>query len=524
MNTRMRAGDRVRTLPAAWLDNVTAYTDCHVFWVEHGHAQVMVGGELYRLGELEALWIPPGMTVDYIETTEDSVALSVLIPVGSFPEVPSVVIREFLTRDTADVLLHLYSRWKMPDWKGHDPRDPLAALGGRSGRTEGPLTGAAEDLSLSLPPLPDHWAAKQIGQQILDDPSDRRRIVEWAQAVGYTARHITEMFRASTGMGIGAWRQRVRAVTAFHLIRQGVPVEDAAEATGYGSAGALSEAFHRETSARPSEVCRRRRCEPETTVYTSGTGAWDGSPLAEVLGPADAIPAADLRSRVNSFHVMIWMVRGAGKLVLGDGVVDLVAGDGVWIPAGVWHRLRMDAGAVMVPVGELPGKVALRRRHIRPTRFRTDARAELLYRSMVGFTALRPVSGPGVEMTDLVPETVDLRAAGDPVLARLLDDAHSAETSERLLAERIGCSLESFDRRFLGATGQCFEQWVIDRKMLRARILLANPDLSVTEIGLRIGYRHGSSFTRAFLGAHNVKPTEYRRAYLYRQTVSMGVE
>lgn len=524
MNTGVKTRDKGRTMPAAWLDNVTAYTDCHIFWVEHGHAQVMVDGELYRLGELEALRIPPGMTVDYIETTEGSVALSVLIPVGSFAEVPSVVIRETLTRDTADVLLHLYSRWKMPDWKGHDPRDPLAELGGCGHRVAGTPGRICEALSITLPPLPDHWAAKQIGQRILDDPSDRRSATEWAQTVGYTARHITERFRLSTGMSFGAWRQRVRTVRAFHLIRQGVPVTDAAEATGYGTAAALSEAFHRETSARPSEVRRQRMCESEVTAYTSGTGTWEGGSLADVLGPATAIPAADLRSRVNSFHVMIWMVRGTGRLILGDGVMELTAGDGVWIPAGVWHRLRMNAGAVMVPVGELPGKIALRRRHVRPTHVRAESRAELLYRSMVNFTALRPVNHSDVDMTDLVPGTVDTGSSGDPVISRLLDETRSGGTSERVLAEWIGCSLEHFERRFLGATGQCFDQWVLDRKMLRARTLLANPDLSVTEVGLRVGYRHASSFTRAFLGAHSVKPTEYRRAYLRRQTVSMGVE
>ncbi|MFZ2272905.1 helix-turn-helix domain-containing protein [Corynebacterium variabile] len=517
MSIGLSTGDEGRTLPKAWLDNVTAYTDCHILWVEHGHAQVMVDGQLYRLKELEALRIPLGVTVDYIETTEGSVALSVLVPVGSFPEVPSVVIRETLTRDTADVLLHLYSRWRMPDWKEYDPRDPLAELGG-CGHRVAPVP------SITLPTLPDHEGAKLIGRRMLEDPSDRRSVAEWSKTVGFTSRHITERFRLTTGLSIGAWRQQVRTVRAFHLIRQGVPVADAAEATGYGTAKALSEAFHRETGTRPSEVRRQRMREPEATVYTSGTGAWKGSSLADILGPATAIPAANLRSRVNSFHVMIWMVRGTGRLVLGDEVKNLAAGDGVWIPAGVWHRLLMDAGAVMVPVGTLPTTVDLRRRHVRPTHFRAESRAELLYRSMVNFTALRPVNGPCIEMTDLVPATVNLQAPGDPLIGLLLDATHSSETSEKRLAEQVGCSLGHFGRRFFGATGQYFEQWMIDRKMLRARTLLADPDLTVAEICRRVGYRHPSSFTRAFLGAHSVKPTEYRQAYLRRQTVSIGVE
>lgn len=518
------AGGRRSVLREAWLDNVTAYTDVHVFWVEHGHTRVMVGGELYRLGELEALRIPPGMTVDYIRTTEGSVALSVLIPANSFPDVPSEVVREVLDRDTADVLLHLYSRWKLSDWKGHDPRNPLANLGGSTAQTDAPLVSGSEIPSMTLPPLPDHQAAKKIGQMILDDPSDQRSVAEWARTVGYTARHITERFRVSTGLSFGAWRQRVRTVKAFHLIRQGVPVEDAAEAVGYGSPSSLSAAFHRETGIRPSAIRKTRRNGSGSAAGSSSVEVWSGNTLAGILGAASAIPAADMWTRVNSFHVMIWMVRGSGKLVMGDSVVDLSAGDGVWIPAGVWHRLRMDAGALMVPVGTVPAAVALRRRHIQPSYFSMNRRAELLYRSMVSFTALRPVGETSVNMDDLVPVGVDMGSQGDPVLGRLLDEESFHEVSEKLLAERFGCSQRRFDQRFLNATGQCFEQWVIDRKMLRARTLLANPELSVTEIALRVGYHHGSSFTRAFLGTHNIKPTDYRQAYLDRQSVSIGVE
>lgn len=524
MTTGISTGERATPLPAAWLDNVTAYTDCHLFWVECGHAQVMVAGELYRLGELEALRIPPGMTVDYIQTLEGTVALSVLIPVSSFGIVPSVVTRETLSRDTADVLLHLYSRWTMPDWKGYDPRDPLAGLGGSSVRTGDAPVSVSDEPSLTLPPLPDHWAAKRIGREILADPSDRRSASEWAQMVGYTARHITERYRKSTGLSFSAWRQRVRTVKAFHLIRQGVPLEDAAEAVGYSSPGALSEAFHREARIRPTEVRRQRMNESTKTVYTSGTGTWDGTSLADILGPASSIPAATTRSRVNKYHVMIWVLRGGGKLVLGDGVVDLSTGDGVWIPAGVWHRLRMEPGAVMVPVGELPGSVALRRRHVCPRKFRIESRADLLSRSMSKYTALHPVDDHAPDMRDLVPSDVDMLSPGDPVIGQLLDGVNDPEVSEKRLAEKVGCSLRNFDQRFLGATGQCFEQWMLDRKMLQARILLSNLDLTVTEVARQVGYRHGSSFTRAFLSAHSVNPTEYRRAHLRRQTVSIGVE
>jgi AraC family transcriptional regulator len=48
-------------------------------------------------------------------------------------------------------------------------------------------------------------------------------------------------------------------------------------------------------------------------------------------------------------------------------------------------------------------------------------------------------------------------------------------------------------------------------RMDRARSLLQRPELSVTQIGIQIGFRETSSFTRAFRKFTGLTPTEYRR-------------
>jgi AraC family transcriptional regulator len=47
--------------------------------------------------------------------------------------------------------------------------------------------------------------------------------------------------------------------------------------------------------------------------------------------------------------------------------------------------------------------------------------------------------------------------------------------------------------------------------MERARCLLQRPALSVTQIGIQIGFRETSSFTRAFRRLTGLTPTERRR-------------
>jgi AraC family transcriptional regulator len=47
--------------------------------------------------------------------------------------------------------------------------------------------------------------------------------------------------------------------------------------------------------------------------------------------------------------------------------------------------------------------------------------------------------------------------------------------------------------------------------MDRARSLLRRPALSVTQIGIQIGFRETSSFTSAFRRSTGLTPAEYRR-------------
>jgi AraC family transcriptional regulator len=79
------------------------------------------------------------------------------------------------------------------------------------------------------------------------------------------------------------------------------------------------------------------------------------------------------------------------------------------------------------------------------------------------------------------------------------------------LAELADLSLFHFARAFTQSFGAPPHRYHMARRMDRARILLHNPSLSVTEIGIQIGFRETSSFTRAFRRFTGLTPTEYRR-------------
>ena len=68
-----------------------------------------------------------------------------------------------------------------------------------------------------------------------------------------------------------------------------------------------------------------------------------------------------------------------------------------------------------------------------------------------------------------------------------------------------------FARLFKKLTGASPHNYLAGIRATRAQLLLAETDLSVTEIGARVGYLSGSHFTKAFRLATGATPREFRK-------------
>jgi AraC family transcriptional regulator len=98
-----------------------------------------------------------------------------------------------------------------------------------------------------------------------------------------------------------------------------------------------------------------------------------------------------------------------------------------------------------------------------------------------------------------------------------------AEYIEQHLAEEISIlalsslaklSPHHFARAFRHSFGQPPHRYHMIRRMNRARDLLLQSKLPVTQIGVRIGFRETSSFTRAYRRYSGITPSEFRRQQL----------
>lgn len=80
------------------------------------------------------------------------------------------------------------------------------------------------------------------------------------------------------------------------------------------------------------------------------------------------------------------------------------------------------------------------------------------------------------------------------------------------IAAVVGLSRFHFCTAFRLATGQTPHQWLTALRISRARQLLAEPSVAVTDIALAVGYQTPSAFASSFRRFVHVTPTEFRRA------------
>lgn len=79
------------------------------------------------------------------------------------------------------------------------------------------------------------------------------------------------------------------------------------------------------------------------------------------------------------------------------------------------------------------------------------------------------------------------------------------------LAAQVNRSRFHFCTAFRLATGRTPHEWLTGLRIERARALLADPRLSVTEIALSVGYKTPSAFAASFRKIAGITPTMFRR-------------
>lgn len=90
-------------------------------------------------------------------------------------------------------------------------------------------------------------------------------------------------------------------------------------------------------------------------------------------------------------------------------------------------------------------------------------------------------------------------------------DVGEGELSLAELALTVGLSANHFCRSFAKSMGQPPHQWISTRRIERSKALMADAELSLTDVAQRVGYTSQSAFGRAFQRAVGETPSAWRR-------------
>lgn len=114
-------------------------------------------------------------------------------------------------------------------------------------------------------------------------------------------------------------------------------------------------------------------------------------------------------------------------------------------------------------------------------------------------------------MPEAIPVYVHLLRAKD-----LIDREYARQLDVPALAQQAHASTAHFSRSFSRAFGEPPHQYLLRRRVERAKELLRETDLSVTEVSLEVGFRSLGSFSTAFRQLVGEPPSRY--AQRWRQT------
>ena len=94
-------------------------------------------------------------------------------------------------------------------------------------------------------------------------------------------------------------------------------------------------------------------------------------------------------------------------------------------------------------------------------------------------------------------------------LSYIEENLKNPELSNDMLAEMLGISEVYFRRLFAASFGVTPKQYILDLRIKKAKLLLRDTPLSVTEVAEECGFSSLYHFCRAFKSRTNLTPSEY---------------
>jgi len=224
----------------------------------------------------------------------------------------------------------------------------------------------------------------------------------------------------------------------------------------------------------------------------------------------------------HDVHEIEYACRGMVEVKTAAGHYLLPPHQAAWIPAGLCHQTTLSAGVRTLAVLVEPGLVPAAGDRVR------ILAVSALLREMMLYSARWPVSRAesGVEadaffqaLAYVVAEALDdewplhLPVSDDPVVTAATDytRAHLGYVTLSEVTRAVGVSERTLRRIFSTHLGLSWRSYLLRARVLRAMALLAQPDRSVLEVSIAVGFDDAGAFARSFARHCGETPSAYKR-------------
>lgn len=105
-------------------------------------------------------------------------------------------------------------------------------------------------------PLTDEPRLGRIAAALVDDPSDRSTMAQWAARVALSENSLARLVQQETGLTFGRWRQQMQLIVALRNLAAGATVQQVSGDLGYESVSAFITMFKKALGTSPAKYCR----------------------------------------------------------------------------------------------------------------------------------------------------------------------------------------------------------------------------------------------------------------------------
>ena len=224
----------------------------------------------------------------------------------------------------------------------------------------------------------------------------------------------------------------------------------------------------------------------------------------------------------HDVHEIEYACRGMVEVETKAGHYLLPPHQAAWIPAGLHHKTTLHAGVQTLAVLFAPGLVPMAGDRVRIIAVSALLREMMLY--SVRWPISRTESGAAADsffpaLGHVVAEALDdemplnLPVPADPVAAAATEytRAHLDRVTVSDVTRAVGVSERTLRRIFHAHLGMSWRSYLLRARVLRSMALLAQPDRTVLEVSIAVGFDDVSAFARSFARHCGETPSAYKR-------------